>query len=162
MKRLCIALVLIIVWSSFANIACFAEETTSDYTVYDKVEFADDRVIVVLDNLTSMNFLDYSTELFNSVGCKQVRDLSVHVGDIIERVTNNIEQHVLYGVDLEEYNGIKLGDYNQILCLELINAGKGNVLKAIETISKMDGVMTVFPDYIITTMTSPNDSYFSD
>jgi len=132
------------------------------FEVSDSVEFADNRVIVVIDNKTSLKLKKYSNDDFRIVGCKQVKELSKNVDNKIRCVIENISQHVSKGSELEEYNGIKLGDYHQILCLELTNSGRDNVIEAVRKINTMDGVLVACPDYKLTLMSVPDDPYLGN
>ncbi len=111
--------------------------------------FADDRVIVVLDNETSLKFNDYNANDFSHIGCKQVNDLSSYIGNAIEAAVQNITQHILCGDAIQEHNITDFDQYNQILCLELETPSKENVISAISKLQKMDGVLSACPDYEI-------------
>ena len=162
MRKTCFVLVIAILFSMLFNIASFANNRTEIFNPSDSIQFSEDRIIVVLDNQTSLNFKNYTPSDFYSVGCKRVDELSKNVDKKIKRALDNGARHVLYGESLEEYNGIAIDNYNQILCIELNEAGRENVIDAINALNSMDGVLAASPDYVMELMTSPNDQYFSD
>lgn len=124
--------------------------------------FADDRVIVVLDNETSLKFNDYNANDFSYIGCKQVNDLSSYIGHAIETAVQNIARHIMYGEILQEHNITDFSRYNQILCLELEIPSKENVISAISKLQKMDGVLSACPDYKIEATKTADDPEYNN
>lgn len=63
-----------------------------------------------------------------------------------------------------EYDGLELASYKKIICLELNEPGKENVIAAINKIRNMDGVIYAGPDYIFTeaSATSPTNNTYVD
>ena len=116
----------------------------------------------MLDNKTSIQSKKHLATDFSFVGCKQITSLSANVDAKIQKALDNVAQHVLYGEKLEEYKGIALDDYNQILCIELNESGRENVISAINTLNSLDGVLAACPDYKMQLMSTPNDPYFED
>lgn len=140
-----------------------AKESLGKISIND--EFADNRVLVIMDNDTSLKFKTYAANDFSAIDCENVIDLSKNAGNKVSRAMKNIEQHVTQGEKLEKYDGVALGDYKQILCINLKEAGKENVIKAITKISSMEGVYLACPDYKIKAYTytfNPNDDNSMD
>lgn len=143
---------------------CSAIDNTADDNIgiSEDAIFAEDRVIVVLDNETSLKFNEYNASDFSSIGCKQVNDLTNCVGNSVEASINNIAQHVVYGEDLQEYKVVDFDRYNQILCLELETPGRANVISAISKLQIMDGVLAACPDYKIEATKTANDPEYEN
>ncbi len=125
--------------------------------------FADDRVLVVLNNKASLNFKTYSASDFKEVKCSAVNDLTSGKKKQVETKVSNFKNSVSTmsaegrATALEEIN-----TYNQIICLELADEGKENVLAAIKALQSRDDVMYAGPDYAMSICAvTPNDAYYS-
>ena len=149
MKRtICLFLSIIIsVAAVISNISALTAEANDNVKVSLDDNFADDRIIVVLNNQASLSFKEFSSQDFDEVNVKGVRDLSSSTGHRVESAMVNVVEHVTKNVPLVPYEGIPLSDYNQILCLELSNPGKSNVASAIKELQKRDDVLIAAPDY---------------
>lgn len=127
-------------------------------------QFADNRVIIVLNNKASLNFKDYSTKDFQEIECVAVQDLSTgkrkQVQEKVMSYKNSVSTMSAEGkaTAVEEIN-----KYNQIICLELAASGKENVLKAIKVLQARDDVLYAGPDYTMTLFSSTiNDTHEND
>lgn len=91
-------------------------ETKTYYTGSINDDFCDDKIIVVLTKEETRKNLEYTIEDFNEIDCANVTDLTAN---IFESILNN--RDCLVDVD----------NFNRILCLELKNKTKENVLESI-------------------------------
>jgi len=149
MKRfICILLsILISITAAIYNISALTAETSSNVKVSLDDNFADDRIIVVLNNQTSLSFKEFSVQDFDEINVKNIKDLSSSAGYRVESAMTNVVDHVTKNAPLVPYEGIPLSNYNQILCLELSNPGKTNVISAIKQLQKCEDVLLAAPDY---------------
>ncbi len=119
-------------------------------------DFADNRVIVVLKNEDSLKFNEYKTTDFLGLGCKKVNDLSSHTGEIMKKKIESKNVDVaavgLLNTDMfieNKISDVNVNKYNQILCLELDEYGKQNVLDIIDELNKRDDVLYAMPDMAV-------------
>lgn len=64
--------------------------------------------------------------------------------------------------ELDTLDTSGIDTYNQVLCVELENSGKENVLDAIDELMTRDDIIYAGPDYVIhMSSTEPNDFSFS-
>ena len=131
-------------------------------------EFADNRLIVVLDKKTSMKFSEYQTSDFADIKCTKIRDLTKEVGNLVKAKKNNdIDELKKQGGNILDTiriaDNINIYDYRQILCLELEENSKENVLSVIKKIEKRNDVQCACPDYVMhICTTTPNDTLYSN
>ena len=149
MKRfICLLLsIFISITAAIYNISALTVDANDNVKISLDDNFADDRIIVVLNNQASLSFKEFSAQDFGELNVKSIKDLSVSTGDRIESAVNNIEDHVTKNAPLVKYEGIPFSNYNQILCLELSNPGKANVVSVIKQLQKRDDVLVAAPDY---------------
>ncbi len=149
MKRfICLLLsIFILITAAIYNISAMTAEASDNVKISLDDNFADDRIIVVLNNQASLSFKEFSTQDFDELNVKSIKDLSSRTGYRVESAMNNIVDHVTKNATLVPYEGIALSNYNQILCLELSNPGKSNVVSAIKQLQKRDDVLVAAPDY---------------
>lgn len=162
-KSICILLSFIILLTSscICLLSAYAESDTQ-YNISLEENFSDSRVIVVLDNEESLKFKEYTAGDFKKYGCSSVKNLSTSASAKISQAINNIENHILNNERLLPYNGIKIGDYNQIICLTLQNTGKENVVSVINELNKKDGILYACPDFEMQYLTTtPDDGLFN-
>ncbi|MBQ4140053.1 MAG: S8 family serine peptidase [Clostridia bacterium] len=162
MRKIISLLLCFIITLSASYNTCYAIETEDEYSISPEEDFSDNRIIVVLDNKTSLNFNQYGTSDFSIIDCKQVLDISDTAGIEVKNDIENVKLNLNNQEPLQEYNGVSLSEYHQILCLELSNPGKDTVIEAIEKIEKMEGVLYAIPDYKIMAMRTTNDPILSD
>lgn len=128
------------------------EKIYSNATLDD--EFADNRVLVVMSNQASLQFNQYDAEDFDEINCKSASNLSTATeAKLKASATQSISSNT-------RSNGInnKNDAYNQVLCLELENTGKENVLQAIQKLRKRSDVIYAGPDYVMRLCsTTPDD-----
>lgn len=145
---LCMALALVLI--PVSTLDAFAQSTEAELeekvlctaTIDD--EFTDDKVAVVIKNEHSLKFKKYKTSDFASVGCIAVRDLSTAAAE-------DIREHEGHTCEVVAKQA---KDYHQILCLELKDRGKENVLAAIKELEKRDDILSAEPNYILSSFES--------
>jgi len=133
-----------------------------------KTEFAEDRVIVVLNQETSLKFDTYDYTDFSEIGCVKVTDLTADMGTIVKQKieqTRTAEKAAAYEKTASDFNKeLNVNSYKQILCLELSEPGKENVYETIKTLSQRPDVYCVNPDYRVhvESVASTNDYYYDE
>ena len=124
-------------------------------------EFAENRVMVVMSNQTSRQFNRYNAEDFSEINCVSVSDLSTATEAKLKAAQASVSVSEKDNA-INRASCVDIDDYNQVLCLELKDAGKENVLKAIEQLQKRDDIIYAGPDYVIKSCsTTPDDSLYS-
>ena len=138
------------------------EKVYCNATVED--DFAENRVMVVLSNDASLKFSAYEAENFSEIACAGVQDLSQASGRKIQAKAETVKDAVMSrSVDVGTLDTSGIDTYNQVLCLELEESGKENVLAAIEELMKRDDVVYAGPDYVLTICSmEPNDEFYDD
>ena len=116
--------------------------------------FADNHVLVVLTREASLEFNTYTENSFSAIGCAKVTNLSDATGSMAQAAMTQASAALLSGyTTISPANEIKhaetIGNYKQILCLELAEPGKENVLAAIKLLMQRDDVLYAGPDYIM-------------
>lgn len=174
-KKVCLCLALVMLLSSLSmlvgavDFSSIVIDTSELGIIEPKVfstatlenDFADNHVLVVLNNKSSLNFKTYSTSDFKEVKCSAVNDLTSGKKKQVETKVSNFNNSVSTmsaegkATAIEEIN-----KYNQIICLELADKGKENVLAAIKALQSRDDVMYAGPDYVMSLCsTTSNDTY---
>ncbi len=158
MKRiLCIILSSILLISN-AFLPALAETITdSSFVLPNELEYANDRLIVVLNTETSMLLKNYTAEDFSNIGCKKVDDLSISIVNKIQDQLAIINDQTSLNNNIEKSHISEIKEYNQILCLYLSEAGNSNLIKAANKLLKTNGVVSVSLDYKLTSYNTPNE-----
>ena len=149
-NKLLIGLVIIFVlFITFTASTNSFAQTLSEEKVYCEAtledEFADNRVLVVLDKSSSYSKNVYDESAFSKYNCTDVTELTYM--STSELRTNNSDA------------AINTSNYNKVLCLELANNSKSNVLNVIKDLIQREDVIYAGPDYkIAISSTIPNDS----
>lgn len=113
-------------------------------------DFADNHVLVVLNNKASLNFKSYSAADFKEVKCVAVQDLSSGKKKQVEEKVSAFNSSVrTMSAESKAAAVEEINKYNQIICLELADKGKENVLEAIKALQSRDDVMYAGPDYVM-------------
>ena len=102
----------------------------SERTISIDDEFEDDCVIVVLDKKIGGINKNHSLNFFKSNNFKEIIDLTKVIGDISKK------------------NYLNKDNYLQVLKIRLKNKSKQNVIKAINLLEKIPGVLRAEPNYI--------------
>lgn len=140
-------------------------------------EFADNRVMVVLDNETSLAVDEFSTSTFAGIRCKEVQSLTTAKEAKVQEKMSAISaelnevavarnaaeivttENIMKIAATDEY----LNGYKQVLCIELEEPGKQNVLDTIADLEKQDNVIYAGPDYVLTVASNtPDDPNYLD
>lgn len=114
-------------------------------------EFADNRVMVVLTNEASLNYLQTETfetqelsvghiESFTSPRGKQIKAM------VDERKNASLAERLF----TSDPNADEIADYREVLCIELEERSKEKVLEVIAILEQREDVLYVGPDYAIT------------
>ena len=101
-------------------------------------DFKNDSVIVVLDENVSAVNKEHSKEFFGDIEIESIVDLT-------KKDVNN---------------KIRTNKFRQILQIFLKNGTREKVLKAVQIIKQLDGIVAVEPNYIFTSSKDPNDTYY--
>ena len=117
-------------------------------------DFADNRVLIVLTNIASLKLKTYTPEDFPEIQCASVSDLSTATKARVEAKLKGEDLADTFAVPedrivFSDFYEEDIFEYNQILCLELPNPGKQNVLDAIKELEKREDVLAAEPDYPI-------------
>ncbi len=130
MKKLMSVFLIMVLLATSINlipVASAEDDKWGEISVND--EFSDDRIIVIMENDASLKFKSYNANDFADIDCEEVVDISENAGNKVCKAMENIKLHVTQGKELENYDGVALGDYKQILCIKLKNPGKVNLEK---------------------------------
>ena len=142
--------------SVFAEQIQREEKTFSQATVKDA--FVDNHVVVVLNNEASLDFLQTEEIDFSEVKHKNIRNISNAKGKRIEAMIETRKNASLAErIFTSDPNAEKISGYQQVLCIELEEHSKENVLEAIALLEKREDVLYVGPDYEITSCASENE-----
>ena len=142
-----------------------AEKKYSFATINDA--FDTQSVLVILNNDTSLKYLQNGRIDFPELNYKKVNSLSSAKGKRIRtmieerKALSAIERMLTSDPNQEEISG-----YRQILRIELEEDGKEKVLDAIALLEKREDVIYAGPDYVIhgyseTTSTPPENEYWN-
>ena len=112
-------------------------------------DFVDNHIIVILNNVESLKFKDYTSSDFPEIACKSVRNLSTAAAARVQAKLRK-EQSTTTDIGAAFLNkNVKTETFKTILCLELETPGKANVLQAIESLKQRKDIYYVGPDYIL-------------
>ncbi len=151
------------------------ETVYSEATLED--EFAANRVMVVLDNETSLAIDQFSISTFSNVRYCKVESLTTakeaRVQEKMERIAAELNEvaatrNASEIVTTENIMKIAatdedLNNYNQVLCIELEDTGKEKVLEAIKELKKQENVIYAGPDYVLSVAsTTPDDPGYTE
>ena len=129
-------------------------------------DFADNRVMVVLNNAASLKLKTYTAADFPEIGCASVNDLSTATAARVSAKLRGENVAEIFGARSEgvvfsDFYEVNVQEYNQILCLTLPTTGKQNVLEAIKLLMQREDVMYAGPDYYLELFRTPNDSQYN-
>lgn len=132
------------------NTTMLEQDTFASELIEEKVfckatvaeDFSEDRIIVVLNNSTSLMLSTYSALDFPEISCDSVIDLTNGICEMLKNQTTTRESVTEYSKMTVDSN-----KFHQILCITLQTPGKENVLNAIAELEKRDDLLYVSPDY---------------
>lgn len=133
--------------------------TTGENAKITTSSFKDNSVIVFMTNEASLSKFQYNTSDFSAINCKSVTNLSHYTTEKVEmllsknteltnRTSDNDELH-------SELETVDLSMFNQVLCLELEQTGKDNVMEAIKLLEQHPDVLCAGPNYTFTLENEP-------
>ena len=159
-RVICVMLCMLLVLPTFVTLSATnivienTEVNLKEQKIYSNAtieqDFADDRVIVVLDNkLGGINKV-HSNTFEKEISIESVVDLtrinSKESTIQMQKSTFQENQSIYQGSNL--ISQINSNTYRQILQINLPTKSKQNVIDAIKKLEKMDGVVYACPDYI--------------
>ena len=101
-------------------------------------DFADDTVIIVLNEEETHKFKTYTPEDFPEIDCVAVKDLTSHAVDYVKQeIQNRIE-----GKEPKKIKRINIANFRRILSLKLGEKSKENVIKAIKKLEKREELVS--------------------
>lgn len=121
------------------------EKTYYNGTIEDN--FSDDKIIIVLSKKETNKYKDYTISDFPEIDCQSVIDLTSNYNELLKNSNNNYNDQTL----------INYEKFNRILCLELNQKSKENVLLGIKELEKREEILSAEPSFFIEMMATPND-----
>jgi len=117
--------------------------------------FADDKVIVVMNKQETSRFKNYAPTDFSEYGFSAVEELTKASRDVLKA------NRTVLG-DLRESSPAKINadKFRTILCLTLDSPGRQNVIAAIKKLEQRQEILSASPDYIFHPEIAPNDYYY--
>ena len=139
-----VIILLITCYAFYATLDVFASEINEEnISIIDiNNDFADDRVLVVMNDSYGNGASFYSMNPFDAYRCSNVKDLTIYPGE------NDVKP-------LDESSRLNI---NKVFCLELENSTKEYVLEVIESLNERDDVLYAGPDYKISLEMATNDT----
>jgi subtilisin family serine protease len=127
----------------------FEEKEYSKATLED--QFADDRVVIILNKAESFKFKAYTPKDFPEADCRMVTDSTMYGMEIVkqqleaEKTKNwsKLEERINTGMLMD------VDKFKRILDLHLAVKSKENVLKVIKQLEKREDVLYAGPDYFM-------------
>ena len=132
------------------------EKKYCEATIEDN--FAPDTVLVVMSNETSLACNTYSEVDFSEIEAQSVRHITASYESDVKRAYESIAWAVKTGNEPIIADNINLGAFNQVICIELSEEGKNNVLDAIQQLEKRNDVICALPDYYWTLFSNDTDT----
>ena len=109
-------------------------------------DFVDNIIMVVITNIASLKFKEYTVADFPEIQCIAVQDLSTAAAERVQTFLETGTVPDVLGFDKE----VNIEQFHQILCLTIGNAGKQNVLDAIKELEKREDVLSASPSHFET------------
>lgn len=114
--------------------------------------FSDNKIIIVLSKEETNKYKDYTVEDFPEINCKSVIDLTASSSEIFKNKDSKNNEKIL----------INREKFNRILCLELNEKSKEEVLLGIKKLEKRKEILSAEPNLIFQLSNVPNDSRISE
>ena len=113
-------------------------------------EFAEDRIMVVLSNEASLEYLQTETMDFPELKQVNIKRFTDTRGKQIKTMMDERKNASLtVRIFTSDANAEEIADYREVLCIELAEHGKDKVLEAIALLEQREDVLYVGPDYKI-------------
>lgn len=145
-KRIVCILLSVLIIASVFSIPVFASENNS-VAIDLNADFSNDRVIIQLENNSSLQAMERITKDSFGVSCSAIRLLN-------PSKLNSAENED--GFSVEEVTDTQ----NDTFVLTLKDKGKENVIKSIEVLNNNPAIKTAEPDYYSECASVPNDLYY--
>ena len=112
-------------------------------------DFADDRVIVILNQETSMNFRSYNATDFPEIQTVRVNDVTRHAAEVVAMYREARESGNWSKLNQRADRGmlVDVNNFRRILEIRLAKNCRENVLEAIRLLNKRDDVLYAEPDF---------------
>ena len=133
-----------------------------DATIED--DFADDKIILVLNNKESLMFRNYKLDDFAEVACIEIEDLTEKTCEVIKQQFDAEKTGDWSELEkrIENDTLVNINNFHRILSLTLENPSKENVLKKIKVLEKRPEILSAEPDYIEKLNLVSNDPLYLD
>lgn len=115
-------------------------------------DFSDDKIIIVLSKEETNKYKDYTTEDFPEINCKSVIDLTASSSEILKNKDSKNNEKIL----------INREKFNRILCLELNEKSKEEVLLGIKKLERREEILSAEPNFTFQLTSVPNDEKISE
>lgn len=115
-------------------------------------DFSDDKIIIVLSKEETNKYKDYTTEDFPEINCKSVKDLTSSSNEILKNKDSKNNEKIL----------INREKFNRILCLELNEKSKEEVLFGIKKLERREEILSAEPNFTFQLTSVPNDEKISE
>ena len=144
-----------------------AQDFSSNQKVYSTIDinsdFADDRVLVVLNQQETMSFRNHTITDFEGIGIVDVQDLT---SESKETLIEQINKRELLGLNGYELQGGSPADINPqefrtILLLTLEQPSKENVINTILILEQREDILSAGVDFVLHPDSLPNDDMYS-
>lgn len=124
-------------------------------TAYDNSElegdFADNRVLVILNNHASLDYLETGYIDFPEVNARKIDSITKFSGEQIQELIAIRDNSSFWERMVQQTSDTKeISSYREIICIELQNHSRENVLETIALLEKREDVLYAGPDYVIT------------
>ena len=133
--------------------------TTGEKAKITTSSFKDNSVIVFMTNEASLSKFQYNTSDFSAINCKSVTNLSHYTTEKVEMLLSKNTELTNQTSDNDELHSeletVDLSMFNQVLCLELEQTGKDNVMEAIKLLEQHPDVLCAGPNYTFTLENEP-------
>lgn len=123
-------------------------------------EFADDRVLIVLNEESSYSLKDYTAADFSELGCTKVEDLTYNATKAVrDELAAKANGNILKPEDENPF--VNTENYKRVLSLDLNKKSKENVLHTANRLLARNDVYYAGPDYVLTAQsTIPDDPFY--
>lgn len=147
------------------------EYTSSEEKIYCKAtiddDFSNNRILVVLKNNESLKLKSYSSDDFYGITCKSVKSLTTSTDKKAKLQIDDFLKNSLYAKEANtsfirhetnDFKSVDLNTYRRVICIELEENSKENVLEVIKALEKRDDVLYAGPDYFVYLNSDSEDS----
>ncbi|MGD9901715.1 MAG: S8 family serine peptidase [Spirochaetales bacterium] len=119
-------------------------------------DFADDKVIIVLNEEETHKFKTYAPEDFPEIDCIAIEDLTRYTIDFVEQEIRDREA----GKEPKKIKKINVTNFRRILSLEIGKKSKEKVIKAIKKLENRKEIVSAEPNYVYSINIAPTDPFY--